>query len=88
VVKAQLEDAYKPFLQSLYDLDVRPDAPPVPIHLGYRLGRNHLLALLESLESIGVDHVILNLKYGHRPASEVIDELGSYIVPRFTAHSP
>lgn len=89
VVKAQFEDAYKPFLQSLYiDLDVRPDAQPVPIHLGYRLGRNHLLALLESLESIGVDHVILNLKYGHRPASEVIDELGSYIVPRFTAHSP
>jgi hypothetical protein len=39
--------------------------------------------LLESLEEIGVDHVILNLKYGKRPAEEVIEELGTHIVPEF-----
>lgn len=89
LVKAQSGDTYKPFLQSLYiDLDAHPDAPPEPIHLGYRLGRDHLLALLELLESIGVDHVILNLKYGRRPAEEVMNELGSYIVPRFGAPTP
>lgn len=89
LVKAQSGDTYKPFLQSLYiDLDAHPDAPPEPIHLGYRLGRDHLLALLELLESIGVDHVILNLKYGRRPAEEVMSELGSYIVPRFGAPTP
>ena len=88
LVKAQSGDTYKPFLQSLYiDLDEHPDAPPLPIHLGYRLGRYHLLKLLESLESIGVDHAILNLKYGRRPAAEVVDELGAYIVSRFCAHA-
>jgi len=87
-VSAQAGDAYKPFLQSLYiDLDAHPAAAPSPIHLGFRLGRNALLALLEALEAIGVDHVILNLKYGRRPAAEVVEELGSYIVPRFRAHA-
>lgn len=86
-VQAQSGEAYKPFLQSLYiDLDAHPAMPPSPIHLGFRLGRDHLLALLEMLEAIGVDHVILNLKYGRRPATEVVEELGSYIVPRFKAH--
>jgi luciferase-type oxidoreductase len=86
-VSAQAGDVYKPFLQSLYiDLDAHPTALPSPIHLGFRLGRDHLLTLLEALEAIGVDHVILNLKYGRRPAAEAVEELGSYIVPRFRAH--
>jgi len=80
---------YKPFLQSLYiDLDEHPSTPPSPIHLGFRLGRNHLLALLDTLQEIGVDHVILNLKYGKRPAAEVIEELGKHIVPQFGAQVP
>jgi len=87
-VSEQAGEAYKPFLQSLYiDLDAHPAAPPSPIHLGFRLGRGPLLALLEALEAIGVDHVILNLKYGRRPAAEVVEELGAYIVPRFGAHA-
>lgn len=80
---------YKPFLQSLYiDLDEHPSTPPSPIHLGFRLGRNYLLALLDALQEIGVDHVILNLKYGKRPAAEVIEELGKHIVPQFGAQVP
>ncbi|WP_439144476.1 LLM class oxidoreductase [Sphingomonas faeni] len=88
-VREQAGETYKPFLQSLYiDLDAHPATPPSPIHLGFRLGRDHLLTLLETLEVIGVDHVILNLKYGRRPAPEVVEELGSHIVPRFRAHAP
>lgn len=77
---------YKPFLQSLYiDLDASPSTAASPIHLGYKLGRRHLIDLLDALQEIGVDHVILNLKYGHRSAAEVVEELGTHVVPRFRA---
>ncbi|HBO9387781.1 TPA: LLM class flavin-dependent oxidoreductase, partial [Pseudomonas aeruginosa] len=85
-VRTQCGPVYKPFMQSLYiDLDASPSALPSRIHLGFRLGRDHLRALLEALQEIGVDHVILNLKYGRRPAAEVIEELGKHVVPRFGA---
>ena len=75
---------FKPFSQSLYiDLTKDPDANPDRIHLGYRLGRNKLLKHLNTLKDIGVNHVFFNLKYSKRPAKEVIDELGKYIVPHF-----
>ena len=83
-VMKQCGSVYKPFTQSLYiDLSENPSTPPTPIQLGFRLGRDHLRALLESLVEIGVDHVILNLKYGKRPAVEVIEELGTHIVAQF-----
>lgn len=83
VVK-QCGSAYKPFTQSLYiDLDENPSTQPTRIHLGFRLGRYHLRFLLESLEEMGVDHVILNLKYGTRPAAQVIEELGTHLIPEF-----
>ncbi len=77
-------DAFKPFSQSLYiDLTENPNTAPFPIHLGFRLGRNGLLELLERLQSVGVNHVILNLKYGKRLAAEVIEELGEFVLPKF-----
>lgn len=85
-VMTECGPVYKPFIQSLYiDLDALPSTPPSPIHLGFRLGRDHLRTLLENLQEIGVDHVILNLKYGKRSAVDVIEELGTHIVPHFGA---
>lgn len=79
-------DYFKPFSQSLYvDLTEDPNHPPMPIHLGFRIGRNLLIEFLESLKNIGVNHVILNLKYGKRPVEEVIEELGKEVVPHFPA---
>lgn len=75
---------FKPFAQSLYiDLTEAPDTPAMPIHLGYRLGRNQLVALLHKLQLVGVNHVVLNLKYGHRPAAEVLEEVGQEVLPYF-----
>ncbi len=75
---------FKPFAQSLYiDLAERPDEPPTPIHLGYRLGRAVLIELLRRLEASGANHVAFNLKYGRRPAAEVLEELGTHVVPMF-----
>ena len=73
---------FKPFAQSLYiDLDADPQLPPTPIHLGFESGRHFLLRFLEASRGIGVNHVILNLKYGARPAAEVLEEIGVEVLP-------
>ena len=77
---------FKPFAQSFYvDLSADPDAPSSPIHLGLRGGRKVVLQFLESLQTVGVHHVILNLKYGRRSAAEVLDEIGEEILPQLSA---
>ncbi len=81
-------DTFKPFTQSLYiDLTNDPDAVPLPIHLGFRLGKNRLIEFLQALQEIGVNHVALNLKYGNRLAAEVLEEIGQDVLPMFAAHS-
>ncbi len=52
-------------------------------HLGQRLGRNALLMHLLASKRIGVDHLIFNLKYGKRPAEEVLQELAEFVLPEF-----
>ena len=74
---------FKPFVQSFYvDLADDPDQPPTPIHLGFRGGRHFVLRFLDALRSIGVNHVILNFKYGTRDAGEVLEEIGREILPQ------
>jgi luciferase-type oxidoreductase len=78
---------HKPVMQSLYvDLTSDPNAVAKPIHLGYRLGRNRLKELLSTLRSAGIAHVALNLKYGSRPAPEVVDEITEHVLPHFPSH--
>lgn len=78
---------FKPFAQSLYiDLAEDPNEAPSPIFLGLRAGRHHLVDYLTRLKSIGVNHVGLNLKYGRRPAHDVVQELGEFVTPYFAAH--
>ncbi|MDQ0245155.1 luciferase-type oxidoreductase [Bacillus fengqiuensis] len=77
---------FKPFTQSLYvDLAEDPNHLPIPIHLGFRIGRNFLIEFLEALRDAGVNHIIINLKYGKRPVDEVIEELGEEVLPHFPA---
>ncbi len=84
-VEAACPGVFKPLLQSYYiDLVAQADAPPTPIHLGHRLGWHALVRHLEQLEGIGVNHVVLNLKYGSRPARAVLEDIGTHVVPRFT----
>lgn len=83
--RAALEEAGRdaPIAQSLYvDLEEDASAPPRPIHLGWKLGRHALMDLLGDLERMGMGHVVLNLKYGSRPAAEVVEELGAEVLPR------
>ncbi|AMZ70483.1 hypothetical protein TK06_04955 [Pseudomonas fluorescens] len=59
---------------------------PQKIHSGYRMGRNALIQFLEEDERIGVSHMALNLKYGSRPADEVMEELAEFVLPHFPSH--
>jgi luciferase-type oxidoreductase len=75
---------FKPISQSLYvDLAEDPDLIPRPIHLGYRLGHRRLADLLDYLRSNEVNHVALNFKFNRRAVAEVLDEIGTEVVPHF-----
>ncbi|MEQ8429024.1 MAG: TIGR03571 family LLM class oxidoreductase [Roseovarius sp.] len=66
----------KPVVQSLYlDLAERSDAPPEPIHLGYRMGVHHLERMLNTLHGIGVHHVAFNLRFSRMDVRDVLARL-------------
>lgn len=76
----------KPVMQSLYiDLVADPDAPPQPIHLGFRSGIKFLKTYLKSLEEIGVNHVALNLRFNQADIEETLLYLAEDLLPEFPA---
>ncbi|MEM6807012.1 MAG: LLM class oxidoreductase [Bacteroidota bacterium] len=75
----------KPFLQPLYvDLVKDENALPQGIHLGFRLGLNYLIEYLKHLEHIGVNHVMLNLRFNQRDIETSLEELAEKVLPHFT----
>lgn len=82
-VTAYAPGVFKPFVQSLYiEMAEHPDHSPSPIHLILRAGCNVILQFLEGLSAAGVNHVVLNFKYGERDAAQVVEEVGREILPR------
>jgi luciferase-type oxidoreductase len=82
------QQPWKPYMQSLYIDLLKKEVTPRGIHLGFRSGKDYLIMFLKALEEAGVNHVILNLKYGSRPAADVIEELGEFVLPHFEAAVP
>jgi luciferase-type oxidoreductase len=75
---------FAPFAQATYlDLERDPMAQPRRIHQGFSVGRDALLDMLRAWEDIGIDQLMINFKHSRRPAPEVIDELGQYVLPHF-----
>ena len=71
-------------MQPLYvDLTEDPDTQPQPIHLGFRLGVNHLRDYLRSLEQIGMNHVALNLRFNQADIETTLKRLADDILPDF-----
>jgi luciferase-type oxidoreductase len=70
----------------LFDLDANPDAP---LHTGriLRGGRNALIEFFADQREAGVNHVALSLKPTRRPALEVLEEMGKYVIPEFKVSS-
>lgn len=82
--RALTGDTFKPFAQALQlDLAEDPEEAPSRIHNGYRLGHKRLIELFEALQSIGVNHCFINLKFARRPAPEIVDELAAAVLPLF-----
>lgn len=84
---ASPKDVFKPYAYgTLFDLDRDPNAP---IQSGriLRGGRNALRELWLRQQEQGVSHVALHFKPQRRHASEVIDELGEYLLPIFPSLS-
>ncbi|MDN7245593.1 LLM class oxidoreductase [Planococcus shenhongbingii] len=78
---------FKPFVQALaIDLSENPNEAPKPIQGGFRSGYRFLIDYLRAYEDAGVNHVIFGLKHGTRPAEDVMEELGEYVLPHFPAH--
>ncbi|MEM8951433.1 MAG: LLM class oxidoreductase [Pseudomonadota bacterium] len=74
----------KPVMEPFYlDLAADPDAQPRPIHLGMRLGINHLRGYLKSREEIGVNHVALNLRFNQADTEETLRKLADDLLPDF-----
>ena len=74
----------KPAMQSLYvDLVDNPDAPPSPIHLGFRSGINHLRAYLQSLQEIGINHVALNLRLNQADTEQTMRLIAEELLAEF-----
>ncbi|NES67950.1 MAG: LLM class flavin-dependent oxidoreductase, partial [Okeania sp. SIO2D1] len=74
----------QPVMEPLY-LDLVEDrhTPPQPIHLGFRLGTNHLRAYLKSREKIGVNHIALNLRFNQADIETTLKLLADEILPDF-----
>lgn len=77
---------FKPFAQVVaIDLSERPNEAPKPIEAGFRSGHKFLIDYLHAYQDAGVNHMMFSLKHGSRPAEEVIQELGEYVLPHFPA---
>lgn len=74
----------KPVMQSLYvDLLPESDAKPRSIHLGFRSGTSFLRQYLQEIESLGVNHVALNLRFNHADIETTMKQLSDELLPAF-----
>ncbi len=75
----------KPVMQSLY-IDVVADhaAPPRPIHLGFQSGTDFLRSYLREIETLGVNHVALNLRFNQAPIDTTLEHLADTLLPDFS----
>ena len=81
-----LQQPDKPVTQSLYvDLLEDPDAPARPIHLGFQSGTTHLMRYLAAIETLGVNHVALNLRFNTGDIETTMKRLADDVLPRFAS---
>ncbi|MEM6663057.1 MAG: LLM class oxidoreductase [Pseudomonadota bacterium] len=74
----------KPVMQSLYiDLIDEPEAAARPIHLGFQSGTTFLRAYLQELQTIGVNHVALNLRFNRADIAATLKRLSDELLPDF-----
>lgn len=81
---SKTEKLSKPFLQPLYvDLQTNDDFKPVGIHLGIRTGINYLVEYLSELQSIGVNHLAINLRFNTNDIEKTMESLAEKLLNKF-----
>jgi len=82
---AQAGQHEKPVMQSLYvDLLADDTSQPRPIHLGFQSGVTFLRDYLRELETLGVNHVALNLRFNAAPIDQTLKHLSDALLPDFS----
>ncbi|MDO6477998.1 LLM class oxidoreductase [Shimia thalassica] len=75
----------KPVMQSLYvDLVADAEATPSPIHLGFRSGVTFLRSYLKEVQSLGINHVALNLRFNQAEIDTTLQRLSDDLLPDFS----
>lgn len=83
---AEADSTNKPVMQSLYiDLVDDPEATPRPIHLGFQSGTAFLARYLQDLQSVGINHVALNLRFNQADIETTLKRLSDDLLPVFTS---
>ena len=78
----------KPFMQPMYiDLHENDNFKPEPIHLGFRLGVHYLVAYIEKLQSIGVNHLALNLRFNTMTMNDTLERIAKQVLPEFHSNT-
>ncbi|MFY0254093.1 LLM class oxidoreductase [Chitinophaga sp. 30R24] len=86
--KAATNGVFKPYGYGLFfDLSDNPDEPIFFGRTMLRGGRNQLIRFWEEQLQAGLSHAVLNLKPTRRPAEDIIEEFGTYIIPYFRSLS-
>lgn len=81
---AKTQDFDKPFLQPLYvDLQEKDDFMPQAIHLGFRIGAHYLVEYLHHLKDLGVNHILLNLRFNTGKIEKTLEDLAHKVLPHF-----
>ena len=74
----------QPVMEPLYiDVVEDSDTPPLPIHLGLRLGVKHLRSYLKSRQAIGINHFALNLRFNNADMTTTLKKLADNVLPDF-----
>ena len=71
----------------MIDLSENPNETVKVIKGGYRTGRKNLLQILKAYEAMNTNHIILRFTNTDRNLKELIDEVGTHIVPHFPPHT-
>jgi luciferase-type oxidoreductase len=78
--------AEKPVMQSLYvDLLDDPAASPRPIHLGFQSGVHFLRSYLREVQSLGINHVALNLRFNQADTETTLKRLADDLLGEFNS---
>ena len=75
----------KPVMQSLY-IDLQPDAraEPRPIHLGFSSGIDFLRHYLRELQTLGINHVALNLRFNSADVENTMQLISDELLGEFS----